>query len=166
MFLAFLFVFNLYAQVDSISREESKENIKNLREEILKEIKGFKLNEENFSAFSDIMSSLRQKSTEYTEAKNQFCIGKFSTISIDENGIEKEEKKKLTPEERKACLSQLKNYVVQFTNGLFGMRKQYLERLHKDNIASLEQARLDVIADLEKKYNQSSKRRSKPRKKR
>ena len=134
-----------------------------MRKQLLDGMKNFSLESSSVEDFAKAIQNFRRQSEEYIDLKNRDCSGEFSTLTIKEGGLEKEQAKELSEEEIEACYSGLKNFEIQFTNQIFDMRKNYLSHLNKKQIASLEQTKLDVLADLEKKFKQS---RSKPKSRR
>ncbi len=169
MFLVLLsLVFNSYAQpeiAEELLPEKKIEDIRSLREELLTSMKSSKVDKENLDKYVDDIEIFRNKSSKYTELKNRECKGEFSSIVINEDGVQKLKKKELTNEEKEACYQQLKNFHMTFTNLVFKLRKEYLGQIHKSQIESLETTRLNAIAKLEQKFKTKSRDSSKARRK-
>jgi hypothetical protein len=135
-----------------IGQEESKEEKTypiRPNERILKELELVKnMSPEEYETKMDKYRSSIQK---FIEHKKGVCSGDFSTIVLNEDGITKEEERKLSWGERKVCIREIKQLQITFINNLYTARKKYLEYLHYMRIKELTSVRDESIKSIQKR---------------
>lgn len=94
------------------------------------------LNAENFS---NKIEGYRKNFDGLFAKKKAICTGKFSSNILEEG--EASIKKKLTKDEKKLCMDNMKKMQREYINGKFLARKRYLEYLHKIRVQNLTEAK-------------------------
>lgn len=91
------------------------------------------------------------KIDKYILRRKGICTGDFSIVVLEESSGEKVSKRrKLSPSERRLCLSELKNLRVLYVNNLFIARKKYLDYLHDVRIKQLIKIKEDVLKEIQR----------------
>lgn len=102
------------------------------------------------SYFKEI-DKYRQLIERYIKNKKMVCNGEFSTLVLSDSEIMPfGDKIKLSKEERKLCLREIKNMQVAFIRNSFVAKKNYLDYLHKQRIGDLINAKEKMIKSLQK----------------
>lgn len=119
-----------------------------LEQGILKRLEG--INTESLSLFVDEMEALGALSQQLIEKKTQTCSAEIFSTIIDTKGDSVLQKKKLTRQEKRLCLSAIIEFRVRFTKGSFLARKKHLRNLHTQQVLDLEQLEKRRVLALEK----------------
>ena len=101
------------------------------------------------------MPELRRQVLDYIENKKKVCLGEFSSMVLNaEEGAatSAESKNKLTKDEQKLCLKELKELQARFIQNVFLARKNYLDQVHKDRIQELDELKTKALVDLDKNF--------------
>lgn len=102
--------------------------------------------EEYFSKIDPVL----KKIDKFVEYRRHICRGEFSISVMDANSAnDTNKRRKLTRDEQKACMSELKNARILYTNNLFVARKKYLDYLHTERINKLISIRDEVLKEIQ-----------------
>jgi hypothetical protein len=102
----------------------------------------------------------------YISFKKKECLGEFSSVITNDLGDKEVVKRKLTKEEKKICLIELKLFNAFYINQTFESRKTYLTRIHKDQMIQLEVLKDEMLDDNERKFKEIEIQRLRTRRRR
>jgi hypothetical protein len=117
------------------------------------------LDKSNSELFGSSLLSIETKVTEYFKEKRQMCSGIFKFTEVDEEGNEKKLSKKLTRDEKKLCLYEIKKNQIFYINQLIKSKKTYYRLRHKENISGLNSLKEEMLKDLERSFQKTKSRR-------
>lgn len=103
-----------------------------------------------FSEIDKYRSSLEK----YINYKKRVCNGEFSTLILNEKDKStKRSKKRLSVQERRLCLREMKALQITFINNMFLARKRYLDYLHGLRIEELRKIKEATIRSLKLEFD-------------
>lgn len=102
--------------------------------------------DEYYSKIDLILSKIDK----FVEYRRHICKGEFSVTVLDgATSADGPKRRKLSKEEQKACMSELKNARILYANNLFIARKKYLDYLHQERINKLINIRDEVLKEIQ-----------------
>lgn len=159
--LIVLFSANLFAQEVIEAPAEEKSNF-GFSPTIIKD--KFKvLDTKDSTLFQESLVKIESELNEYFQEKRKQCSGEFKFVEFDEEGNKKEESKKLSREEKKVCLYELKKNQTLFIQELISSKKKFFKLRYKENVVELNKLKEKMIGDLEKSYQKRSRSRKRRR---
>jgi hypothetical protein len=117
------------------------------QEQILKTLK--KVEGTSLKNFLDTMTDVSVVANEFIKLKEKECSGDYTSFIINENGDKVYQKNKLTRKEKKICKHSLINFQIKVSKTVFKLRKDYLKRLHIDQLKKLETLQGKRLSELE-----------------
>lgn len=150
MMILFFIIFstNVFAERVKNTEKILESDSNDTTEAILEELES--LDSLTLDQFQVKMIDLRKRSEQYLEKRNKECSGYYTSVIIDETGLEKKVKKRLTKQEKRLCMYSLVQFRIKFTKIAFKLRKNYLRKLHAKQMVGLEETQKKQILELEK----------------
>lgn len=146
-----------------------KKELENKRQQLIQKLKN--LSQSNTNVYIDQLELLRNEVDSYIENKRKECLGELASVVVDDEGNKELVKRKLSKDEKKLCLHQLKIFNSFYIGQIFDSRKEFLTRVHENQLKHMETTKDQLLDDLEKRYKKidqefSRRRRRSIRKKR
>lgn len=137
------FCFSLSAQEVVTNQDKNLLSQEKILETLTK-VEGTSLNN-----FLDTMTDVSVVANEFIKLKEKECSGDYTSFIINENGDKVYQKNKLTRKEKKICKHSLINFQIKVSKSVFRLRKDYLKRLHIDQLQKLENLQRKRLTELE-----------------
>ena len=102
----------------------------------------------SLSQYPTQIDEYRQRVEKYMERKKRVCRGEFSKVILSDNPPPRDTK--LSPEEKKLCLEQLKKERISFINNMYDLRRRYLIDLHNNRLKQLEEGKNALLKSLKR----------------
>ena len=164
LLLSLLFFSNLQAQVvDPIAAKPSakqdilkdqtqidKKQLEAKRAELILSLKS--LSNLEISGYIEQLDSIRNEVDDYIENKRKECLGELASIVINDLGDQELVKRKLSKDEKKVCMHQLKIFNTFYVGQIFDSRKEFLAKVHIEQLKHIEEVKDELMDDLEKRY--------------
>lgn len=129
-----------------------KEQMEERKKDLVKKLKGLKVND--FKNYVEEMYLLRDSVQLFIENKKKECLGEFASIIMNDAGEGELVKRKLTKEEKKLCLHDLKTFNAFYIGRLFDSKKEYLRKVYQRQMSAMEVAKDDLLEEMEKRFKQ------------
>jgi hypothetical protein len=137
---------NLFANESESTSSKQDKNLLS-QERILKTLSSVKGS--SLKVFLDSMTNVNSVAEEFIKLKEKECSGDYTSFTIDENGKKIYQKNKLTRKEKKICKHSLINFQIKVSKIVFGLRKDYLQRLHLNQLEDLVKLQKKRLSELE-----------------
>lgn len=129
-----------------------KEQMEERKKDLVKKLKDLKVND--FKNYIEEMYLLRDSVQLFIENKKKECLGEFASIVMNDAGESELVKRKLTKEEKKLCLHDLKTFNAFYIGRLFDSKKEYLRKIYQRQMSAMEVAKDDLLEEMEKRFKQ------------
>jgi hypothetical protein len=143
----------------SLSAPQDKVNLESSITQSLEEIKNL-TPDKYLSEIEQVRANLEK----FIQNKKRVCNGEFSSVILyGTDPVTSEKKIKLGPEERKACLGEVRNIQIKFIENLFLARKKYLQYLHDIEVKKMESIKEESIKKVKYSFLKDTKTKKKRR---
>lgn len=111
--------------------------------------------------FQNMYLDIKAKVDVFIDQKRLECTGEFTRFVKNDLGELETVKRKLTREEIKDCLIELKAFHVYYLEQTIDARKSYLEKTHLKHMKEFEEQKSIILSELEKTYKDIEKKATK-----
>jgi hypothetical protein len=135
------------------------------KNQLVSNLKQLKLSD--FANYLDEVKQIRKSVQLFIKNKKKECLGDFASIVLNDAGESELVKRKLTKEEKKFCLHELKSFNAFYIGRIFDSKKEYLNKVYQKQISAIEVVKDELLEEMENRFKEIEKQQSgrRPRRK-
>lgn len=129
-----------------------KEQMEEKKKSLVAKLRDLRVNE--FTSYINELKNLRDETQIFIDYKKKECLGEFASVVYNDLGESELVKRKLTKEEKKICLHDLKTFNAFYIGKVFDSKKDYLKKVFQKQIQSIEEAKDELLEDMESRFKE------------